>query len=316
MINIHLQSEGVHCDVSRREFCIYEKGILIQSIPPQKVKQIFVYPRASISTNGVLLAHDLHKQVIWCRENGQGVSSSYSPYLKSHAFGVREQLRICESEEARRMAAGWIIEKIKGRITLLDDKVFQIRTKPRWVAYQAKVSDLLSVVEDNPILVFDHEGWISKSYFSYFSRVLPMGMQFQRRSRKPAVDLANACLNYLYGIFYHQLEAAIMKVGLDPYIGFHHSMRKRQKAFLFDVIEPYRPWCESLLLREGETLVRLEAAQDKFMAGGYLLSIESRKLLTQAFYDAWQQKRTKVNSSKVYKTMRTISKEIIRIGRQ
>ena len=73
------------------------------------------------------------------------------------------------------------------------------------------------------------------------------------------------------------VEKAIIRVGLDPYIGFLHGMARGGKAFLFDVIEMYRPWVEELIILHQDELIDMYSPEAK-------LSKLCRKWLIDAFY--------------------------------
>jgi CRISPR-associated protein Cas1 len=91
------------------------------------------------------------------------------------------------------------------------------------------------------------EGVASKLQLSCLSAVMPPQWSFTGRSRRPALDPFNALLNYALGILYGQVELALIKAGLDPYLGVLHADRHQQPTLVFDVIERYRIWAESFV---------------------------------------------------------------------
>lgn len=71
---------------------------------------------------------------------------------------------------------------------------------------------------------------------------------FEGRQR-PAYDPFNALLNYLYGMLYTSVHLALLKSGLDPYLGVLHADRYGDAPTLvFDAIEPYRPWADRVAI--------------------------------------------------------------------
>ena len=77
-------------------------------------------------------------------------------------------------------------------------------------------------------------------YFSALSLVIPHEFYTGFRSQHPAADLFNSALNYGYGMLYHEVESAIMRAGLDPYIGIIHADRGGNVSFVYDFIEQFR----------------------------------------------------------------------------
>ncbi len=96
------------------------------------------------------------------------------------------------------------------------------------------------------------EGTASRVYFATLGEVFATltGQDFPGRIQQPAYDPANALLNYLYGILYTQVHLALLKSGIDPYIGVLHADRYGGAPVLvFDCIEPYRPWADAVAVQ-------------------------------------------------------------------
>lgn len=73
---------------------------------------------------------------------------------------------------------------------------------------------------------------------------------FTGRQKRPAYDPFNALLNYLYGMLYTNVHLALLKSGLDPFLGVLHADRYGDSPTLvFDAIEPYRPWADRVALQ-------------------------------------------------------------------
>ncbi len=92
------------------------------------------------------------------------------------------------------------------------------------------------------------EGSASKSYFKVMGNTLPTDFQFMKRSRQPATDAFNCLLNYALGIVYGHVEMALIRAGLDPYIGLLHGSAHNQLSLVFDTIELYRHWAERVVI--------------------------------------------------------------------
>ena len=94
------------------------------------------------------------------------------------------------------------------------------------------------------------EGTIARDYWQGIALGLPQEYAFEKRSRRPAQDGFNATLNYLYGMLYTIVEGGLFAVGLDPHIGIFHADEYNKPTLSFDLIEPFRPWVDRLLLEE------------------------------------------------------------------
>jgi len=46
------------------------------------------------------------------------------------------------------------------------------------------------------------------------------------------------------------VETGLFAAGLDPHLGILHVDAYRKPTLAFDMIEPFRPWCDRLLIEE------------------------------------------------------------------
>lgn len=129
------------------------------------------------------------------------------------------------------------------------------------------------------------EGAASRKYFQSISASLPPTYQFSERSQHPATDPFNALLNYGYGILYGKIEGALIKAGIDPYMGVFHRDDYNRPALVFDVIEKYRVWADYVAIQ----LARQEALSDECFRqeanGAILLDGLGKRILIQSMND-------------------------------
>jgi CRISPR-associated protein Cas1 len=95
------------------------------------------------------------------------------------------------------------------------------------------------------------EGTASRIYFQLLVKYLDGRITgFEGRQKRPAYDFFNALLNYLYGMLYTSVHLALLKSGLDPYLGILHADQYGDRPTLvFDAIEPWRPWADEVALQ-------------------------------------------------------------------
>ncbi|MCM8730904.1 type II CRISPR-associated endonuclease Cas1 [Hephaestia sp. GCM10023244] len=74
---------------------------------------------------------------------------------------------------------------------------------------------------------------------------LLMGPAFRRSRDSPG---ANALLNYGYGIMRATVARAVVAAGLHPTIGINHANRGNAMALADDLIEPFRPLVDALVV--------------------------------------------------------------------
>ena len=89
------------------------------------------------------------------------------------------------------------------------------------------------------------EGDAANCYFGLFSRLIlhqKGDFIFNGRNRRPPKDAVNAMLSFVYTIIASDVAAALETVGLDPYIGFLHTLRPGRASLALDMMEELRAY--------------------------------------------------------------------------
>lgn len=152
--------------------------------------------------------------------------------------------------------------------------------------YRTKISLLKgNFVTDISPTLRGWEGVASKIYFETVNIFLPEEYQFDKRSQHPALNISNAMLNYGYGLLYGKIEGALIKAGIDPYVGVMHRDDYNRPVLVYDVIERYRVWIDyvvfSLLSQHVITDEHYSVRED----GSYWLEALGRRILIQSVND-------------------------------
>lgn len=88
-----------------------------------------------------------------------------------------------------------------------------------------------------------YEGEAASIYFGVFDQLIlqqKKDFRFQGRNKRPPVDKVNALLSFVYTLLTNQITSALESVGLDPYIGYLHTMRPGRVSLSLDLIEELR----------------------------------------------------------------------------
>jgi CRISP-associated protein Cas1 len=84
------------------------------------------------------------------------------------------------------------------------------------------------------------EGAGAAAYFGGFGDLLPDQLKFRSRNRRPPRDPVNAVLSLGYTLLHAEAVLALYGAGLDPFIGFYHSLDFGRESLACDVVEPLR----------------------------------------------------------------------------
>jgi CRISP-associated protein Cas1 len=147
------------------------------------------------------------------------------------------------------------------------------------------------------------EALIAKWYWHCLSTVLKDTLPFARRSLQGATDEFNASINYGYGILYNIVETAIVAAGLDSSLGLMHAMGYGKLSLVYDLIEPYRPWVDELIV---QLILRGLLQKNNFETDGKLMSLNKagKAILIEALV-------SKLNSKIYYEGKRIKRKDQI-----
>jgi CRISPR-associated protein Cas1 len=87
------------------------------------------------------------------------------------------------------------------------------------------------------------EGAAARSYFSVFDRLIRADRESFRmrdRNRRPPLDRINALLSFCYTLLLADCVAALEGIGLDPQVGYLHTLRPGRPALGLDLLEELR----------------------------------------------------------------------------
>jgi len=265
-----------------------------QRIPAESVTSIQISRGAQVTSDAVLLAIERQIEMLFVNRSGDPVGRVWSPSYGSISTIRKGQLNFCFSHEAVAWIKKLIARKIDNQQALMliltgNNEQLQnevTRNRRRLDDYRDKVLALDGeLVNDIAPTLRGWEGQASRIYFATINLALPEHLRFETRSQHPALDVTNAFLNYGYGVLYGRVEGALIKAGLDPYIGILHRDDYNRPVLAYDVIEIFRVWVDYVVYN----LLAHNAVTDEFYSiredGSYWLEALGRRILIQSLND-------------------------------
>lgn len=267
----------------------------VQKVPVAGIRSIQLSRGAQISSDAVLLAVENEIEIIFMGQSGMPMGRIWSPKYGSVSTIRKGQLTFTFEHDA----VVWIKDLISRKIQNQQAMMLMMNTSGssemqrvvdksinRLEDYRKKISALDGeIVSDISSTLRGWEGVSSKIYFDTMNLFLPETYRFESRSQHPAMDVANAMLNYGYGLLYGRIEGALIKAGIDPYVGVIHRDDYNRPVLVYDVIELYRVWVDyvvfSLLCQNVITEEHYSVRGD----GSYWLEPLGRRVLIQSVND-------------------------------
>lgn len=133
------------------------------------------------------------------------------------------------------------------------------------------------------------EGINAKLYFSVFNDMIISqkdDFAISGRSKRPPLDYTNCMLSYLYTILSLEVSSALETVGLDPYVGFMHTLRPGRASLALDIVEELRSY---MVDRPVISMINLKhiTKKDFYLkeGGGVLMTDDGRRKILKYWQD-------------------------------
>lgn len=135
------------------------------------------------------------------------------------------------------------------------------------------------------------EGDAANCYFSVFPNLIinqQADFHFQGRNRRPPKDPVNAMLSLSYTLLTNDIVSALETVGLDPYVGFLHTLRPGRASLALDMAEELRAYM-------GDRFVLSLINRKQININDFLFQGDEGVVLTdkgrKTFLTAWQSRK-------------------------
>jgi CRISPR-associated protein Cas1 len=265
-----------------------------QRISPKDIKTISISASARISSDAVLLAIKHQIDVLFVDFTGIPQGRIWSVQYGSISTIRHNQMKFVHHKDGVIWVKELLNDKLNNCIALLmgflDQKDLRLERKIKsCIHFIEAVIVKINLVNANHISEVASrlrglEGVVARKYFQLISEMLPQEYKFEKRSTYPALDPFNASLNYAYGILYARVESALIKSGIDPYVGVFHRDDYNRPALVFDVIEKYRVWADFVTIR---LIIDKAFHSDSFISANGKMIIDglAKRILIQSMND-------------------------------
>jgi CRISPR-associated protein Cas1 len=263
-------------------------------IPVDRVQQIILSRSTSVSFDALETAIHNGCDVILQHPNGKPIGRVWSNRFGSVASIRKNQYVFAGSPEGAALIRKLILMKMDNMLSLLMmfdiiDNLWHDEVKKAQKAIEnarcATAETAFTDIADFFASLRGFEGNAAKHYFKAINAFLPEAFRFAGRSRHPATDRFNALLNYAYGMLYAKVEWAIIKAGLDPFVGIMHRDEYNKPVLTYDLIEPFRVWADYIVIE----LCRQEIPFAEFFEilpdGEHRLLTDIKRILAATFND-------------------------------
>ena len=232
--NLVISGHGVKISRAGKVLLI-EKGDAKERVSPKGLEQLIVFGNCSVTSEAIRYLSREGVDIVFVDER----HTQYLRVVEANRNPMREcwldQLRIGEGEQLE-LAKEFVASALynRGRLLLQFEST---KDKGREVMDTGARSAEASTLQE----LWGFEGEGTKLYFSSWKGIIPSDFSFNRRAKNPPPDPINSLLGYGYTVLKSIVEYALLRSGLNPYIGLLHRSYRDRPALAFDLMEPFRP---------------------------------------------------------------------------
>ena len=283
-VYLHQEGESVVACLNRAE---------VLRLPIHTLSGIVCFGQVACSPPLLGFCGERGVHVSFLSERGKFLARVTGP-VSGNVLLRREQIR-CSDNPAKvcELARSFILGKLANSRTVLMRALRDHGPNPEMTRVTDGIADSMrrALRASDIDTLRGLEGEAANHYFSVFNgMVLSQRPAFtmSNRTRRPPLDPLNALLSFLYTILAHDCVSALEAVGLDPQIGFLHTLRPGRPSLALDIMEEFRA---ILADRVALTLINLSQITDKGFStsesGAVVMDDDTRKAVLQA----WQKKK-------------------------
>lgn len=246
---LYVTTEGSYLRIDHETIKLEMDNTTIFQIPLLHIGSIVVFGNVGISPFVIHRCSDEGKTIVFLDRNGGFKARIFGP-ISGNVLLRKAQYHTSESvEKSLQIAKSAVAGKIQNSRNFTSREKREAKTDDdqqklgETIEFLSAHLKQLESVKDMEILR-GMEGSAARSYFSTLENMIKTDREsfsFEKRTRRPPRDRFNCLLSFLYTLLLNDCCAAIEAVGLDPQVGFLHTIRPGRPSLALDLMEEFRP---------------------------------------------------------------------------
>lgn len=215
-------------------------------IPAAIIQQIIIFGNATVTAYFVAYCSEHKILVSYVSPFGKYYGSIHGTQVGNILLRHKQHL-LYEQEKRTDLVRNFVLGKLVNQQEQLKSSLINADNENALVLNStiANMASMIAKLKDASDVdtIRGIEGQAANMYFSAFDRMLKIRdpeMKFEKRSKHPPENNCNAILSLLYTILTLNCAAALQTFGLDPYLGYLHTMRPGRLSLACDLVEEFR----------------------------------------------------------------------------
>ena len=261
-------------------------------VPIHHLGAIVCFGRVSLSSAAIARCAEDQRDVVFLSRSGRFRAKVVGP-TSGNVLLRLAQYRAYENPDATfEVARSIVASKIQNSRTLLLREARQTQSSESETALRDAADGMADTIRrlakaESLNDVRGYEGFAGAAYFSSFQHLIRSddeSFEFSGRNRRPPRDPVNATLSFLYALVRAECQAACEGVGLDPQVGFLHSVRPGRPSLALDLMEELRSYLADRLALTLINRRQLTSSHfEKALGGSVSLNDDGRKNVLVAY---------------------------------
>ncbi|MGI8782100.1 MAG: CRISPR-associated endonuclease Cas1 [Acidobacteriota bacterium] len=280
---LYLTEPGCVIGQEGERLLVRQSGQVLLDAPIFKVERILIFGNSTLTTPAIRACLQNEIDVNFLSSTGRYYGVLSSPGAENVLLQRMQFQRLGDMDFCLTIAKAIVRNKIHNCRILLE-RIGRGRQKtPTWIAAD-NIRSLLEATRKAGDLdtLRGYEGAAARAFFEGYSLAFKQEWGFRRRVRQPPTDPINSLLSFGYTLVFYQILSLVRAFGLNPNVGFLHSLRRGHPALVSDLVEEFRtPIVESLVLYILNNRMLDRSCFKSDSRGCFLTPVARKKFLVQ-----------------------------------
>lgn len=237
---VYVREQGATVRKVGEQLRVLQGQKTLLKVPMANLEQLILIGNVQLTTQAAAMLLRAETDVVFMSTYG-----TYRGRLAKNESRFAElrhgQLRLCDDEGRSLEVALQIVSgKIANQRVVLQRRAEEDRNAANALDGMLRMRQRAENARDLDQLR-GFEGKAAANYFAGVRTFFPGDWGFRAREYYPPPDPANAMLSFAYTLLLKDTVTSVQLVGLDPYLGFFHTLGYNRPALALDLMEEFRP---------------------------------------------------------------------------
>ena len=213
---------------------------IMAEIPMHQLDQLVIMGNVQLTTQAVALLLQSGTDTVFMSSTGKARGRLIANESVFAELRLRQLQAMSDERINLALAKQIVIGKLTNQRVLL---AHEGKAVVKLMAQAVKgIADMTAAAKgaSNAESLRGYEGKAGAWYWPAFRQLLKRDMGFHQRIYHPSPDPINALLSFCYALLQKDVMAAVHLVGMDPYLGFFHTIQYGRPSLVLDLMEEFR----------------------------------------------------------------------------